>query len=131
MGGSITAFGETKGAYDWARDPRCRVSAVSLRARIRNGWETEAAITTLAGARAGLRRHLTGRETAAIRAAAELVRQLPRLHRYMGPQDPSRVATEARNGLMRDAAEHSPVAEIARAARMSHQVATRHIRGGR
>jgi hypothetical protein len=126
----VTAFGETKGTYDWARDPRCKVSAVSLLARLKAEWEVEAAITTPAGARAGLRRHLTAREAAAIREAAELVRQLPRLHRYMGPLDPSRVATEARNGLMRDAAEHSPVAEIARAAGMSHQVATRHIRGG-
>lgn len=125
----ITAFGETKRAYDWARDPRCQVSAVSLLARIRNGWAIEAAITTPAGARSGVRRHLTEREAAAIREAAELVRALPRLHRYMVPDHPSRVATGARNGLMRDAAEHSPVAEIARAAGMSHQVATRHIRG--
>jgi len=41
----VTAFGETKGAEDWARDPRCRVRATSLRERLRRGMAAEVAIT--------------------------------------------------------------------------------------
>lgn len=41
----ITAFGETKLAKEWSRDPRCLVSDPSLRDRIRRGWDSERAIT--------------------------------------------------------------------------------------
>ena len=42
---TITAFGETKGPAEWARDPRCRVTAGTLRNRIVRGDSPEAAIT--------------------------------------------------------------------------------------
>ncbi len=42
----VTAFGETKGVAEWARDPRCRVCAQQLSWRIHQGIEPESAITT-------------------------------------------------------------------------------------
>lgn len=43
----LTAFGETKIATDWAKDERCKIGVDGLWYRIRNGWEAEAAISTL------------------------------------------------------------------------------------
>ena len=39
-----TAFGETKSVRAWSKDPRCRVDATSLRKRLLDGMEPEAAI---------------------------------------------------------------------------------------
>lgn len=42
----ITAFGETRTAAEWSRDPRCRVTHMALWFRIvESGWEPEKAIT--------------------------------------------------------------------------------------
>jgi hypothetical protein len=43
---SVTAFGETKGLMQWARDRRCRVSASVLSARLHRGMPPEQAIAT-------------------------------------------------------------------------------------
>jgi len=42
---TLTAFGETKGPAEWSRDPRCMVSAKTLKYRIRRGDSPEKAIT--------------------------------------------------------------------------------------
>lgn len=42
----LTAFGETKTMIDWANDPRCVPQYGALQVRVRNGWETEKALTT-------------------------------------------------------------------------------------
>lgn len=42
----ITAFRETMGAFDWARDPRCKVTGAVLLERVRGGWHPEDAIST-------------------------------------------------------------------------------------
>jgi hypothetical protein len=47
----IAAFGETKTTSGWSEDPRCLVSATTLRSRIRRGLKPEDAIS-----RASLRR---------------------------------------------------------------------------
>ncbi|MFE2911386.1 hypothetical protein [Kitasatospora indigofera] len=44
-----TAFGETKSLPAWAKDHRCFVSLQTLTLRIRDGWDVDAAITTLPG----------------------------------------------------------------------------------
>jgi hypothetical protein len=41
-----TAFGETKCAFDWARDPRCKVPHTTLRNRLTRGWTFVDALTT-------------------------------------------------------------------------------------
>ncbi len=41
----ITAFGETKVLAEWARDPRCKVTASTLKFRLDNGLSPEQAIT--------------------------------------------------------------------------------------
>jgi hypothetical protein len=41
----LTAFGETKPAILWARDPRCMATRTSLYKRLANGWGHERAIT--------------------------------------------------------------------------------------
>lgn len=44
---NFTAFGETKCITDWATDPRCSVSAMGLRHRMKTlGWTFERALTT-------------------------------------------------------------------------------------
>jgi hypothetical protein len=42
----ITAFGETKILEDWAVDKRCPVTHRCIIHRIKNGWDTEKAIST-------------------------------------------------------------------------------------
>ena len=42
----LTAFGETKVAADWLRDPRCAIKGNSLYYRIEQGWSDEDVITT-------------------------------------------------------------------------------------
>jgi hypothetical protein len=44
----ITAFGQTKRAPEWVRDPRCHcsISRNLLSMRICNGWDPERALTT-------------------------------------------------------------------------------------
>lgn len=43
----LTAFGETKSAGEWSRDPRCVVKHSTLRHRVTGyGWAAEAALTT-------------------------------------------------------------------------------------
>jgi len=42
----VTAFGEIKRVSEWARDPRCVVSAPVLASRLDKGWEPEKALTT-------------------------------------------------------------------------------------
>lgn len=42
----LTAFGETKPAVLWAKDPRCKATKVSLYKRLEAGWSDERAITT-------------------------------------------------------------------------------------
>lgn len=44
-GRRITAFGETKTATEWARDPRCVLSVHGLRWRLKQGETPEKAIT--------------------------------------------------------------------------------------
>lgn len=47
---NITAFGETKTNSEWVADPRCTVkSKDTVAARIKNGWDSEAAIITPVG----------------------------------------------------------------------------------
>jgi hypothetical protein len=41
----ITAFGETKNLYEWAKDDRCVVNTNALKYRIGAGWDGERAIT--------------------------------------------------------------------------------------
>lgn len=41
----VTALGETKTLKEWSRDRRCRPSYLQLRARLKNGWEPERAIS--------------------------------------------------------------------------------------
>jgi hypothetical protein len=122
------AFGESKTLTAWARDPRCEVSVNTLRARRAAGWKLEDAITA-PRQQAGHRR-LSDEETAALKAAADLVRSLPHVHRNTAADAPERAAVQVRNELMREAAERASVAEIARVVGLSHEVARRHIRGG-
>jgi hypothetical protein len=42
----VTAFGQTKGVTDWARDRRCRVTLVTLVRRLDGGMPAEEAIRT-------------------------------------------------------------------------------------
>lgn len=42
----ISAWGEVKNMEEWARDPRCKVSGLSLGRRLRGGAAAEAAMTT-------------------------------------------------------------------------------------
>lgn len=42
----VTAFGETRGISDWARDPRCKVGLTGLVDRLRRSWTAEEALTT-------------------------------------------------------------------------------------
>lgn len=42
----ISAFGEVKYIEEWSRDPRCKITAVSLARRLRSGSEPEAAIAS-------------------------------------------------------------------------------------
>ena len=42
----VTAFRQTKGLADWARDRRCKVTLPGLSDRLRRGMDPEAAITT-------------------------------------------------------------------------------------
>lgn len=42
----VSAFGELKNIEEWGRDPRCKVSALSLGRRLHQGAAPEAAITT-------------------------------------------------------------------------------------
>ena len=41
----VTAFGETKGVSEWARDPRCKVTLVTLLRRLDRGMSPVEAIT--------------------------------------------------------------------------------------
>jgi hypothetical protein len=41
----VSAFGETKTAMEWSRDPRCQVGYIGLLTRLRRGEAPEAAIT--------------------------------------------------------------------------------------
>jgi len=40
------AFGEKKTASQWSKDPRCKVSYLSLNKRLKNGWGLEEALLT-------------------------------------------------------------------------------------
>lgn len=42
----IEAFGETKSAAAWAKDPRAHTSALTIAARVQRGWSAEEAIVT-------------------------------------------------------------------------------------
>lgn len=42
----VTAFGETKSVTDWAEDPRCEASRVTLEARLLEGWTEQRAVET-------------------------------------------------------------------------------------
>jgi hypothetical protein len=41
----IEAWGETKRLYEWAADPRCVVSYMALKKRLRRGWNPERSMT--------------------------------------------------------------------------------------
>lgn len=41
----ITAFGESKGLVQWARDRRCMVTATTISGRLARGWDAASAIT--------------------------------------------------------------------------------------
>jgi hypothetical protein len=127
-GRPVEAHGEWKTLTAWARDPRCAVSVNTLRTRRAAGWKLEDALSTPGWQR---RRPggLTAAETAALKDAAELVRSLPRPHRNTLADAPERVAIQARNELMREAAAKASVAEVARVVGLSHEVARRHVRG--
>jgi len=43
---NITAFGETKCASEWRRDPRCLVSQMTIKARMAAGMDAETAMST-------------------------------------------------------------------------------------
>lgn len=43
---NLTAFGETKSAYEWAEDNRCKITLQGLFYRVDNGWSHELAILT-------------------------------------------------------------------------------------
>lgn len=42
----LTAFGETKTQVQWTRDPRCVVEEYTIKRRLDNGWDVEAALIT-------------------------------------------------------------------------------------
>jgi DNA-binding CsgD family transcriptional regulator len=64
---------------------------------------------------------LTDEEVAALKAAADRARALPRVHRNTAADAPERGATGELRRLIRQAAERASIAEIARAAGLSHQ----------
>jgi predicted ArsR family transcriptional regulator len=124
---TITAFGQTKIVRAWATDPRCRVSVNTLLARLDTGvWDIEAALAT-SGRRRGESFALTAEEVAALKAAAETVRELPRVHRNTPADAPEHAATRELRALIRQAAGRASIAEIARAAGLTHQQAWRHL----
>ena len=124
---TLTAFGEAKTVYAWAKGPRCCVSVNTLLARLDTGvWAIEAALTTPRAYRSDTF-GLTAGEAAALKAAADRVRALPRVHRNTPSDAPERVATSVLRALIRQAAERASIAEIARAAGLSHQQAWRHL----
>ena len=43
---AITAFGSTKSAEEWAREPGCSVSGECIRRRIKDGWPAAIAIAS-------------------------------------------------------------------------------------
>ena len=45
-GNGLRAFGSTRSAHAWARDPRARVGSTTIVARIKRGWTPEQAIMT-------------------------------------------------------------------------------------
>ncbi len=80
----ITAFGETKGAAEWARDPRCQVGLAALCQRLDAGYSPEDAIT-LSGEvtqNAASRNQLQRRKTTRRRPAATRIcwEEAERLH---------------------------------------------------
>jgi DNA-binding CsgD family transcriptional regulator len=123
---TLTAFGETKTVTGWARDPRSRVSRNTLRARLDDGWSLEDALTT-GPRRRGQTVTLTVEEAAALKAAADRLCALPQVHRNTPPDAEERAATRELRQLMRQAAQWASVAEIARAAGLSHQQARYHL----
>ena len=122
------AYGRVKTLAEWARDPRCVVSVNTLRKRVNDGWRLEEAMRTPAAPRGQVR--LAAPETEALKAAADLVRSLPHVHRNTAADAPERVATRSRDELMRSAAQKASVAEVARAVGFGHGQAWKRIRGG-
>jgi hypothetical protein len=124
----VEAHGEWKTLTAWARDPRCVVTLNTLRTRRAAGWKLEDALSTPGWQR---RRPggLTAAEIAALKDAAELVRNLPRPHRNTPADAPGRAAVDVRNRLIREAAAHATVAEVARAVELSHETVRGHVRG--
>jgi hypothetical protein len=126
----LEAYGESKTLAGWAKDPRCVVSRNTVRARLADGWSLEDALSTPARRR-GQTPALTDAEAAALKAAADLVHSLPRVHRGTPADAPERVATRARDELMRQAERRADIAEIGRATGLSYGSAWRHVRGDR
>jgi hypothetical protein len=121
------AHGEAKTLTAWARDERCVVTVNTLRTRIAAGWKIEEALAT-----PGWRRRrggLTPEEAAALKAANDLVRSLPRVHRNTRADAPELAATKALNELLRHAATRTTTAEISRIVGLSHESVRRRIRG--
>jgi DNA-binding transcriptional ArsR family regulator len=116
----VEAHGEAKTLTEWAQDQRSQISVNTLRARIAEGWSLEDALAT-APRRRGQATMLNAAEVAALRAAADLVRSLPRVHRNTPADAPEHAATRELRELIRQAAGRASIAEIARAAGLSHQ----------
>jgi DNA-binding CsgD family transcriptional regulator len=124
---TLAAFGETKTVTAWARDPRSRVSRNTLTARLDTGvWAIEAALTTPRTHR-GDAFGLNAGEAAALKAAADRLRSLPRVHRNTAADAPEMAATRELRGLIQQAAERASIAEIARAAGLSHEQTRYHL----
>ena len=45
VGVMLGAWGENKSVYEWARDPRCKVTAPAIAYRIKQGWPADKAIS--------------------------------------------------------------------------------------
>lgn len=123
------AYGRVKTLAEWARDPRCVVSVNTLRKRVNDGWRLEEAMRTPAAPRGQVR--LAAPETEALKAAADLVRSLPHVHRFAAADAPERAAVQVRNRLMREAARRASVAEIARVVGLTHGWAWECVHAGR
>lgn len=105
----LTALGETKSSRAWLADRRCVVSVNILRRRVSDGWDPEAALTTPAGR--WMKPALSPGEAEALKAAADRVRALPRVHRHTAPDAPEMVARDGRNRLIRAALGRGVAAE--------------------
>lgn len=119
---TLTAFGETKQLMTWIDDERCAVSVNTLKQRLADDWDPEAALSTPAmpGRRSDRGVPLTGSQEGELRAAAEKVRRGPRVHRNTPAGAPELAAIRRRDELVRVAIRRgTTVADVAYVAGLS------------